>query len=393
MSLVPVTQDVLPQQTQSTTARVAPASSTEDAPTVRQPPRSWQGVLNWLIRETSTTALNNDQQSEDRTNNSTRITPAAAGDGQSTKIEEQGTTSPEDPESESERKAFLQNFLDSLAGRDHMTTVKESLDMLLSSDADATSREDALEMIAEEVEDINVAQDFVLINGIIPILGCLQSTAPGIQWRAAHVIANLAQNNPTVQVALSEAAVLPHIVSLLSVHDDIVRLKAISALSCMIRGSPQLLQEFLSYPNAYMQILYCLRDPGSLRLQVKALVFLHHLVINKLDIASVSLLLTCIVYLVCRGTESLSETETLTIVTAALKEDGDQQLWEHGLALIQALSEKNNAVSSRIRQADPQFLVVVESRRRTIDALTQEDKDAHREELHHMEDIFGTPQL
>lgn len=268
MSLVPVTQDVLPQQTQSTTARVAPASSTEDAPTVRQPPRSWQGVLNWLIRETSTTALNNDQQSEDRTNNSTRITPAAAGDGQSTKIEEQGTTSPEDPESESERKAFLQNFLDSLAGRDHMTTVKESLDMLLSSDADATSREDALEMIAEEVEDINVAQDFVLINGIIPILGCLQSTAPGIQWRAAHVIANLAQNNPTVQVALSEAAVLPHIVSLLSVHDDIVRLKAISALSCMIRGSPQLLQEFLSYPNAYMQILYCLRDPGSLRLQV-----------------------------------------------------------------------------------------------------------------------------
>lgn len=47
-----------------------------------------------------------------------------------------------------------------------------------------------------------MAQDFAKLGGTAPVLACLSSDNPELQWRAADVLANLTQNFP---LALNQA--------------------------------------------------------------------------------------------------------------------------------------------------------------------------------------------
>lgn len=358
MSLVPVpdektgTSSSAPQE--GAPASSASSSSSSQAHRPQHCDQSLQGLLNWVISET-------------------------AGDGEQVIPKSDDAAQEVAQGMAQERRQFLEKFLGSLSGKDHMSAVKEAMNTLLAgSDASVTEKQDALEVISEEVEDINVAQDFISINGIVPIIGALQHPSPEMQWRAAEVLAHLAQNNPTAQEAIAQdGRVMDLVVSLLSSEEDRVRLKALSALSSMVRGSAPLLDVFLSKPSSLTLALQCLREPASARLQIKALVFLRHLLRSKPELA----------------TTTLAQPETLSLIAGALRDDSDDQLWEHGMHLLQQLAQVNNSLLSRLSDTDPAFVAAAQSRRSTILALPEDDKAAHHEELEHMQVLFGQVQL
>ncbi|EGD76163.1 hypothetical protein PTSG_00870 [Salpingoeca rosetta] len=353
MSLVPVQKDEEQPQPQPQPQPQQPAGERQPVQHNHRHDTSLQGVLSWVIEET-----------------------AGSGDRVVPQSEEAATSTAQNLDED--RRVFLEKFLGNLTGRDHMSAVKDALSTLLSgSDASEEDKHEALETISDEVEDINIAHDFLAINGLATIQGSLQNPSPEFQWRAAEILAHLAQNNPKAQAALAEADLLPRVLTLLSASDhNTVRLKALSALSAMVRGSDTLMHTFLQQPNAIQHTLHCLRHPTSSRLQIKTVVFLRHLVREQPSVAA-----------------TLFEPASLALIANALTADADDQLWEHDMHLLSKLYDSNNALVSRIEAAEPAFPQMVDSRRRTIMALPQEDKDAHREELQHMQALFGDLQL
>ena len=73
--------------------------------------------------------------------------------------------------------------------------------------------------IAEQCEDLNVAQDFVTIGGLPVITTSLLSQTPDIVWRAADIVAILTQNLPKCQEEAHANNIMNLIVPLLQ-HDN-----------------------------------------------------------------------------------------------------------------------------------------------------------------------------
>jgi len=83
-------------------------------------------------------------------------------------------------------------------------------------------RQDALEIIADECEDINVAADFAKLGGFAPVMTFLKDVSPELQWRAADVVASLTQNCPAGLEKAKEHGFLQLIMPLLdSAHDKV----------------------------------------------------------------------------------------------------------------------------------------------------------------------------
>lgn len=105
--------------------------------------------------------------------------------------------------------------------------------------ADTDTKVRLLEELLDLVESIDQAKDLSTIGGLGTLLNVIDANEgrPGLQWRAAEVIGTCAQNNPDVQSSFYDAGVMPKIWGLLSSADGTCRLKALLAVSCMLRGS------------------------------------------------------------------------------------------------------------------------------------------------------------
>lgn len=110
-------------------------------------------------------------------------------------------------------------------------------------------REEALEMLSELCENLDNARDLMKLGGLDLCLSrCLCHSEAGIRWRAAQLIASSAQNMPEVQFyLLSQGALL----TLLQLADNdphsTVRVKALYAVSCLVREQEAGLKDFLSH--------------------------------------------------------------------------------------------------------------------------------------------------
>lgn len=76
--------------------------------------------------------------------------------------------------------------------------------------------------------------DLHSIGGLLPLLGYLRNSNPGIRAIAADVVTTIVQNNPKSQQLVMEASGLEPLLSNLSSDPDVtVRSKALGAISCM----------------------------------------------------------------------------------------------------------------------------------------------------------------
>lgn len=120
-----------------------------------------------------------------------------------------------------------------------------------TSPATLQEKERLLDELMEIVESIDQAKDLSTVGGLPTLLHLLSSSHPSLRWRAAEVLATCCQNNPEVQQVFFDNQVLQHLVPLLDddTTDTTVRVKALLALSCQIRGHTPSLSWFMNVYN------------------------------------------------------------------------------------------------------------------------------------------------
>ncbi|XP_023121190.1 hsp70-binding protein 1 [Amphiprion ocellaris] len=171
---------------------------------------------------------------------------------------------PVEPMSE-ERKTWLREALaDVCKGQmDEVEQMKQCLAILRKEEGseqeregeeereedDEDERESAFEMLSELCENLDNARDLLTLGGLdLCISRYLCHIQSGLRWRAAELIACCAQNMPQVQVHMLNIRVLPKLLQLTdSDPHPTVRVKALYAVSCLVREQDAGLQAFLSH--------------------------------------------------------------------------------------------------------------------------------------------------
>lgn len=114
---------------------------------------------------------------------------------------------------------------------------------------DGDERESAFEVLSDLCENLDNARDLMILGGLDLCLSqYLCHAQSGLRWRAAELIASCAQNMPQVQVHLLGIGALPKLLQLSdSDPNPTVRVKALYAVSCLVREQEAGLQAFLSH--------------------------------------------------------------------------------------------------------------------------------------------------
>lgn len=169
---------------------------------------------------------------------------------------------PVEPMSE-ERKTWLRDALAEVCRgqMDEVEQMKQCLAVLRQEgmtgeeergeddDDDDDERESAFEMLSELCENLDNARDLLTLGGLdLCVSQYLCHAQSGLRWRAAELLASCAQNMPQVQVHLLSIGTLPKLLQLTdSDPHPTVRVKALYAVSCLVREQDTGLQAFLSH--------------------------------------------------------------------------------------------------------------------------------------------------
>ncbi|XP_008328013.1 hsp70-binding protein 1 [Cynoglossus semilaevis] len=164
---------------------------------------------------------------------------------------------PSEPMSE-ERKAWLREALvDACKGQmDEVEQMKRCLEILREEetseserDEDEDDRESVFETLSELCENLDNARDLMTLGGLeLCVSRYLSHVQSGLRWRAAELIASCAQNMPQVQVYLLDLGTLPKLLHLTDTDPNpTVKVKALYAVSCLVRELEKGLKAFLSH--------------------------------------------------------------------------------------------------------------------------------------------------
>jgi hsp70-interacting protein len=190
-----------------------------------------------------------------------------------------------------EDRAWLNEAVRHYTGADDVTVMQECLKILQESksgeEADKqpaiAKKEEALEVIADKVESIDNAQDFITIGGLPIIFNFLQTKETVLQWRAADVLSVVVQNNPRCQSQVFVAGgleILMHAIE--DSQDDHVKIKVLYALSSLTRGFPDALKAFITGKG--ISVITRAMQSDSEKLRVKAVFMLKNIIEEQPDI-------------------------------------------------------------------------------------------------------------
>ncbi|CAL1534713.1 unnamed protein product [Lymnaea stagnalis] len=106
----------------------------------------------------------------------------------------------------------------------------------------------ALTELQEWAEDLDIAGDFIKINGLRIVPKLLSSEVSELRWRCLELLGNLAQNNPTAQTALLTLKLLPAFLLLADTDPNPkVQIKALYAISCLVRSNTEAHTQLLAH--------------------------------------------------------------------------------------------------------------------------------------------------
>lgn len=190
-------------------------------------------------------------------------------------------------------KEFLRKTLSSLTGN-VIAELQEAIKTLsnvgdLRPEDDISEQEAALEKIADYVDNMDIANDFYKIGGFSIFGPCLNSPHSSIRWRAADVIAELAQNNPFCQERCLQAGLFPMLLNMIDADPaETARIKALYAISCIVREHPISLN-YMQVNDGYSVLLRAMQSSVK-KLQIKS-AFLLSSLCNKDDAKNLKLCL------------------------------------------------------------------------------------------------------
>ncbi|KAG2455607.1 HPBP1 protein, partial [Polypterus senegalus] len=147
-------------------------------------------------------------------------------------------------------------------------------------DEQLRKKEAALEHLADLCENLDNACDLVKLGGLEFIVSrLLNDPSSGIRWRSAHLIGCACQNMPAVQSHLLTLKALPNLLELVDKDlNDSVRIKALYAVSCLVREEESAFQEFLQLDG--FSVLLRGMQSGLDKLRTKSAFLLHNLLIS-----------------------------------------------------------------------------------------------------------------
>jgi len=134
-----------------------------------------------------------------------------------------------------ERKQWLQQALEGMTV-DFIEQLANGIKILTSSTTDLELKEDTLDRLEDWLGNIDTANNFHKIGGFKALLHCLQSNHPSLRTGAAHLIAEICQNNEYCQQHLVKDGFLEVLSQQLDRDEDTAcRVKALYAISCIVR--------------------------------------------------------------------------------------------------------------------------------------------------------------
>jgi len=185
----------------------------------------------------------------------------------------------------------------------------------------------ALEGIQYFVEDLDLANDLIKVNGFTTILKLIEHEDPEIRFWIAWIIASLTQNNSTTQLALVKLDVLNLLCTAIQKETyDPAKDKQLYALSSLLSGNQTLMDLFVDKYNGldYLVSLTLSKIPST---QFKALWFLHKLLssrdINLKKLKTSNQLLPNLLHVIQESSKVESRERALHILLDYIKNDSE----------------------------------------------------------------------
>ncbi|XP_012889999.1 PREDICTED: hsp70-binding protein 1 [Dipodomys ordii] len=146
--------------------------------------------------------------------------------------------------------------------------------------SDQQEREGALELLADLCENMDNATDFCQLSGMHLLVGrYLEARAAGLRWRAAQLIGTCSQNVAAIQEQVLGLGALRKLLRLLDRDScDTVRVKALFAISCLVREQEAGLLQFLRLDG--FSVLMRAMQQQVQKLKVKSAFLLQNLLVG-----------------------------------------------------------------------------------------------------------------
>ncbi|XP_077411977.1 hsp70-binding protein 1 [Vanacampus margaritifer] len=162
-----------------------------------------------------------------------------------------------------ERSAWLRKALADVCKEqmDEVEQMKQCLAFLNKEEVngegdgeDEDERESVFELLSDLCENLDNARDLMVLGGLdVCVSKYLCHAQSRLRWNAAQLIAVCAQNMPQVQAHLLKISALPKLLQLTdSDPHPTVRVKALYAVSCLVREQDTGLEAFLSHDGFSM---------------------------------------------------------------------------------------------------------------------------------------------
>ncbi|XP_075234395.1 hsp70-binding protein 1 [Lycorma delicatula] len=186
---------------------------------------------------------------------------------------EDGTHDSEFSPMDEERKEFLMNVFESMSVN-IAEKLTESLKVIsqavnITQQDDPSDCENALEVLTDLVDEVDVANDFMKIGGLQACKPCLYSPHNGIRWRAAQLVGECAQNNPLFQHNAVQLTFLDDLIKLVDTDtDERVRVKALYAISTIMRGNEKAINFFHDIDACHTLMRALQSDSDRLKIKV-----------------------------------------------------------------------------------------------------------------------------
>ncbi|BFZ19877.1 hypothetical protein BsWGS_22916 [Bradybaena similaris] len=171
-----------------------------------------------------------------------------------------------------ERKKWLEEAMNAMTVSP-IERVNLCLTMIEEAEADTEVGTEqqirALSELQDWVEDIDIAKDLIKVNGLRVVPKLISSEVSEIRWRCLELLGNLSQNNPVAQETLLSFKMLPPMLLLVETDSNpTVRVKALYAISCLVRSHTEALQQFMAHDGLSV-LMKCITSDIE-RLRVKA---------------------------------------------------------------------------------------------------------------------------
>ena len=183
---------------------------------------------------------------------------------------------------------------------DSMPSVEKQIEQCLDiihNDSDEDNKIDALQVLQDLVEDIDIANDLAkkglgeIAQGMTYNLGNDKDNDKGERIRslACWIMSTICQNNPNGQKAIIEQGILPIVLVVLKDNKEKVTHKALGIVSAMTRDNENGAKYFDENKDTIIDILHEILKNGSDNVITKACVVLRHLCSSKDSIKNESL--------------------------------------------------------------------------------------------------------